>query len=93
MKDPTETELVQRAQEEKEKSVNKTRDKKRTWKPRLGRVCWVDDSEDPYKCKIVEILGKNAKVKISQGFQGAGSIRAILVSSLLQTQPIKESQE
>lgn len=50
----------------------------------LSRMVWVaeDNPENDWRGKVVEILGRNAKVKVGQGFQGAGSTRAVTVDRL-----------
>lgn len=52
----------------------------------VGQIAWVDDKE-PWKGRIMEILGKNAKLKIAQGFQGAGNIIAVKLTDLRDKQP------
>jgi len=52
-------------------------------KPSIGDNVWNHSTEKPYKAEVVEILGSNAKVKISNGYQGAGNIKAALLTDLV----------
>lgn len=49
----------------------------------MGRLVWVsDDNREDWRGKVIEVIGKNAKVEVGQGHQGAGSVRAVTVDRL-----------
>ena len=63
---------------------------KKNWKALPGKTCWVDNGEEePWQGKLIDLLGKNAKLKVLQGHEGAGNTRAALVEHLRETQPTK----
>jgi len=54
----------------------------------VGKVMWVcEEDGDHWRGKVVEVEGKNARLKILQGFQGAGNIRVTTVQQLRRKQP------
>lgn len=78
-----------------ESVVPKSKKKKKRRKPGsvAGRMMWVRDGSDPWRGKVVDVVGSNAKVKVAQGFQGAGSIKAVKVANLHAEQPENGVQE
>lgn len=62
------------------------RHKSGTAKWEAGMKAWVADKE-PYQGRIVEVFGKNVRIKVEQGHQGAGSIRVVSSTSLSSEQP------
>lgn len=54
----------------------------------VGRQRWVDGDGEPWRGKVIKVEGKNATLRIGQGFQGAGNEVSVPVSSLLAKQPI-----
>lgn len=86
--DPTPEEIEERSAEihSKKKDEQKPPKKKRRRDPSdlLGKMVWVseDERDKDWRGKVVVVLGKNAKVKVGQGFQGAGSTRAVTVDRL-----------
>jgi len=58
---------------------------------KVGALRWVREEDgEHWRGKIVEVLGNNAKMKVEQGFQGTGTIRAVRLSQLSATQPSLE---
>ncbi|KKN19998.1 hypothetical protein LCGC14_0940160 [marine sediment metagenome] len=54
----------------------------------LSRMAWVSEKDgETWRGKVVEVLGKNARLKVAQGFQGASSIRTVLVHDLRRANP------
>lgn len=65
------------------KKTSKKTPNKKLSKINMGDTVLVDNGQDePWKGKVVEALGLNAKVKIGQGQQGAGNIQAELIKHL-----------
>ena len=55
----------------------------------LNELVWVRASDgNHWRGYIAEVLGKNARLKVANGFQGAGNLVAAAVTSLSRTQPI-----
>lgn len=54
----------------------------------IGKMAWVEEEDGSHwRGKVVEALGKNARLKVAQGHEGAGNIRTALVASLKPKQP------
>ena len=89
--DPTPEEIEERATEVRstpppEKKKPRRRFKGNTSKL-VGKVLWVDDGVEPWRGKVVEVEGKNARLKCLSGFKGAGNVRPATVASLSKSQP------
>ena len=57
----------------------------------VGSLKWVCcDGEEPWAGRVVDVLGKNVKLKIEVGHLGAGTVRAALLSDLHDEQPTAE---
>lgn len=55
--------------------------------PVVGEKFWVANGKESWQGRIVELLGKNAKLKVENGHQGAGEIRPVKLGDLLRKQP------
>ena len=57
--------------------------------PVVGDVVWVpgNGKDNHYQGRIVEALGKSLKLKVANGFAGAGSIRTATVATVQEKQP------
>jgi hypothetical protein len=54
----------------------------------VGMPCWVEGADGEFwGGHLVELLGSSTKIRVNQGFQGAGSIRAVAVKDLSRQQP------
>lgn len=81
--DPTPDEIVERSAEVRSKKVKTKTKRKAKSKLLLGDTVWVATTKGkPFKADVVEVLGGNAKVKVATGYQGAGNVKAVLVSDL-----------
>lgn len=97
--DPSPQEIKQRTAElqkekkaaekkaEKPKSKKKTKPKPGT--PRVGTMTWViaDSHGEPYQGRIVDLTLKAAKVKVEQGYRGAGNVQTVPLVDLRAKQP------
>lgn len=89
---PSPEEIKERAKDvrngssSQEKPPAKKSRRKRPSARLTGKLMWVADKE-PWRGKVLEVEGEKAKLKVSQGFQGAGNIQVVLVSALSKTQP------
>ena len=92
---PTPDEIKQRAQQERKKQQEQEQPtakvpRKKKTKPHsfVGKIFWVNEPDgNHWRGKVVEVEGKNARLKVAQGFEGAGNIRAALVTALQPKQP------
>ncbi len=98
---PTPEEIEERARKEraksqakkkkvstKKKTVKKTTKKKSVTPYKVGDLTWVAEPDvDAWQGRIVEITGDVVRIKVGQGFQGAGNTKVIPVSQLRRTQP------
>lgn len=85
---PTPEEIKSRAKAEKTKAIaekSKTAKKKKSTNKLIGKLMWVAD-EEPWRGKVIEVAGNNAKLKVLNGFQGAGNIKAATVDKLSKIQ-------
>ena len=54
----------------------------------IGKMAWVEDADgNHWRGKVVEASGRNARLKVAQGFEGAGNTRTALVADLRAKQP------
>lgn len=53
----------------------------------VNQLVWINDPKEPFQGRIMEIEGKNGRVKIEQGFQGSGNIVPIRMADVSLTQP------
>ena len=98
---PTPEEIEARAKEErakaqeaktkvsaKKKTTKKTTRKKSALPYKLTALTWVAEPDvDAWQGRIVELTGDVARVKVGQGFQGAGNTKVIPIAQLRRTQP------
>lgn len=95
--DPTPEEIESGAKETREKRQAKEQIASKPAKKKkpsgrgiklIGKMAWVNDSGgNHWRGKVVEASGKNARLKVANGFQGAGNLRTALVSDLRAKQP------
>ena len=69
---------------------------KTTKDERVGKAMWVvpsTEGKEPYRVKVLSIVAGHAKVRILQGFRGAGSEGTVPVMALQIAQPTPEPVE
>lgn len=71
------------------KSEKKTEGKRNKYKILVGKPRWIKpaDGSEIYRCRVMDVFGETAKVKVLQGFQGAGNLHEVPIKSLLLEQP------
>lgn len=93
---PTPEEIKQRAQQERDKQAEReqpttrTPRKKKKTKPHsfVGKMFWVSEPNgEHWRGRVVEVQGKNARLKVAQGHEGAGNVRPALIAALQPKQP------
>lgn len=68
--------------------VEKPKKKKGDPKNLVGKAAWVEEEDgEHWQGKIVQVLGKSVRLKVAQGFQGAGNTRTTTLGQIRSKQP------